>query len=780
VPGGSRAAVDGADGRPGFGGLGTVGVIGQAQGSGLGGWAVGATPMMFPPELTARLPKGSDFLIQMHFHPGGKVETEKSLIGIYFTDKGPDKDLLSVELPALFGFGAGINIPPGEKQFTIRDSYTLPGDARVLMAIAHAHYLAKDMKATATLPDGSTKGLLWISDWDFNWQDQYIYERPFTLPKGTRIDVTLVYDNSADNPRNPINPPRRALFGEQSFDEMGTIGFTFEVANKAELRAFEQTLAERTKLAIAAAGKDGTLGRFLARGARRGLQQLTVLDRQGNVVSRIGEPGSYTQAAFSPDGSSIAVVKNDPDTSGSDIWTFDLATGRGRAITSDAPPDSAPLWSPDGRQIAYVSNRDNTPAVYRRSSDGTGAEELVYRSTDGRGIILTDWSPDGRWICFWTGESMFVLPLTGERKPIEFAWGRGGRFSPDSRLVAFNSNRSGRFEVYVRELELVTAQAPAELSTLPAPQVSSDGGVGGIFWRRDGKELFYLSLPPQRVMAAEVVSTSPFKVGTSKPIFTMPGNVGAPAQLSNISSPDGQRFVFAVNVAPRPAAAPAPTQTPPAATGAPPAARNQQARLDPQIVNDLFKGFDGDLSALRRGLDASAKRLAEAPDDAEVLAWHGAAVLSLNRQGGIGDFGAAVKNFQLATGEMDRAVKQEPDNPRVRTARGVLLQIETPYMPRFANHPGLVENARADYQRLFDLRKDQLKSLGPHRLGEILQGLGDLYSRQDKPDQAETYYNIIQSMLPGTEYAARASEWMKTKKPLATERTTCIGCHESK
>jgi Tol biopolymer transport system component/mono/diheme cytochrome c family protein len=788
VAGGSLAARDGADGRPGFGGLSAVGVTGQSQSNGLGGWAVGATPRMLPPELTARLPKGSDFLLQMHFHPGGKVETEKSLVGIYFADKGPDKDLMSVELPALFGFGAGIDIPPGEKRFTIRDSYTLPGDARVLMAIAHAHYLARDMKAVATLPDGSTKGLLWISDWDFNWQDQYIYKQPLTLPKGTRIDVTLVYDNSAENPRNPINPPRRALFGEYSSDEMGTVGFTFEVVNKPDLRSFEQTLGERTKLAIQAAGKDGTLGRFLARGARqrRGLQQLTLFDRQGSVVSRVADAGAYSQAALSPDGSRVVAVKSDADTDGQDLWVFDVATGRGTPITSDAPQDDAPIWSPDGRQIAYVSVRDNTRAIYRKASNGSGAEELVYRNTTGGTLNLTDWSADGRYLCFWSGESIFLLPLAGERAPIPLdqeRLGRGGRFSPDGRLLAFSANPAGRFQIYVKDLTGVTS--PASAASVPERlQVSSDGGIGGIFWRRDGRELYYLSQPPeQTIMAVEVSSTSPLRFGAPRALFKVPSPVGAPAQLSSIASADGQRFVFAMNVTPAPAIAPPAAQAPPAtAAGNAAVPRNPQARLDPQIVNDLFKGLGGDVPALRRGLEASAKRLAEAPNDAEVLAWHGAAMLSLNRLGGdpTADFAASVKTFQVATGEMNQAIKQEPDNPLVRMARGVLLYIETPYMPRFANHPGLVENARADYQRLFDLKKDQLQGLGTHRLGEILQGLGDLNSRQDKPDQAETYYTMIQSMLPGTEYAARASEWMKTKKPLPTERTTCIGCHETK
>jgi mono/diheme cytochrome c family protein len=564
VPGGQLAARDGADGRPGFGGMGAVGVgNARADSRGLGGWAVGATPRMLPAGVAARLPKGSDFLLQMHFHLSGKPETEKSLIGIYFADKAPDKDLFSVELPALFGVGAGIDIPPGEKRYTIQDSFTLPGDVSIYSASAHAHYLAKEMKATATLPDGSTKPLIWINDWDFNWQDSYVYKSPFTLPKGTRIDVTLIYDNSADNPRNPISPPRRALWGEQSFDEMGMVGFGFEVLNKADVPAFQQTLGARAKAAIAAGGKDGTLGRFIARQQRqnRGLQQLTIFDRQGSVVSRVGEPGSLSQAAFSPDGARLAVIKRDPDTDSQDVWMFDIESGKGTSITSDAAADAAPVWSPDGRSIAYVSIRDNTHGLYRRTVDGTGNEERLYQHPTGAPIVLTDWSADGRFLCFWSGDTMFILPLAGDRKPVELKreefFGRGGRLSPDGRFLAFNSSESGRFQIIVKTFdgsligrESTSAGTPRESTT---SQVSPDGGIGGIVWRKDGRELFYLSQPPgQAVMAVDVTTVPTFQARVPQRLFVLPTPVGAPAQLSAVSSPDGQRFVFAVNVPSRP------------------------------------------------------------------------------------------------------------------------------------------------------------------------------------------------------------------------------------
>jgi Tol biopolymer transport system component len=557
--GGSLAARDGADGRPGFGGMGTVGVVNDRGDSrSLGGWAVGATPVMFPEGVAARLPKGSDFLLQMHFHLTGKPETEKSLIGVFFADKAPDKDLFSVELPALFGIGAGIDIRPGETRYTIQDSFTLPGDVSVYSAMAHAHYLAREMKASATLPDGSTKPMIWIRDWDFNWQDSYVYKKPFTLPKGTRLDVTLTYDNSADNPRNPINPPRRALWGEQSFDEMGTVGFGFEVLHKEDVPSFQQALAARSKAAIAAGGKDGTVGRFLASQQRqnRGLQQLTLFDRQGTVLARVGEPGSYSQAAFSPDGSRLAVIKRDVDTDAQDVWAFDIETGRRTSITSDSAADSAPVWSPDGRSIAYVSVRENTHGLYRRASDGTGAEERLYQHSTGAPIVLTDWSADGRVLCFWSGDTMFILPLAGERKPIELKredfFGRGGRFSPDGRLLAFNSNQSGRFQIYVRPLGASTSAdglAPGASSGAAPSQVSNEGGIGGIVWRKDGRELFYLSQPPrQTVMAVEVTAAPTFEGRAPRPLFEIPTPIIAPAQLSTVSSPDGQRFVFAVNV----------------------------------------------------------------------------------------------------------------------------------------------------------------------------------------------------------------------------------------
>jgi len=261
---GALAKRSGLDGKPGFGGMGTVGVSGGTGNSGsLGGWAVGNTPVFLADGLALALPKGSDFVLQMHFHPTGKMETEKSTVGIYFADKAPEHRLIAVQGPALFGFGAGIDIPAGAKNYTIDDSITLPADVMAYSVGAHAHYVGKEMKATATLPDGTVKPLLWIQDWDFAWQDRYNYKDPVMLPKGTRIDVHLAYDNSADNPRNPSNPPKRVQWGEQSFDEMGSVTLQAIAVHKEDEAALQQFFANRMRAAVQRGVQDGTAKRML-------------------------------------------------------------------------------------------------------------------------------------------------------------------------------------------------------------------------------------------------------------------------------------------------------------------------------------------------------------------------------------------------------------------------------------------------------------------------------------------------------------------------------------
>jgi hypothetical protein len=260
----------GADGQAGFGGAMAVGFVpGQTNSGSLGGWAVGGRAMVFPEGAEATLPANSDFLLQMHFHLTGEAENERAQVGLYFADEPPSKAMASIELPALFGFGAGIDIPADESDYVVEDSVTLPADVLVYSAWGHAHMLARELKIEAILPDGSGSPLFWIPDWDFNWQEIYQYREPVFLPAGTRLNSTIRYDNSAANARNPNDPPARVRWGLESADEMGTVGLLVEILDAAEANAFRQMLGGRTQAAIQRGVEDGTVQRYL-------LQQATV------------------------------------------------------------------------------------------------------------------------------------------------------------------------------------------------------------------------------------------------------------------------------------------------------------------------------------------------------------------------------------------------------------------------------------------------------------------------------------------------------------------------
>ncbi len=181
----------------------------------LGGWAPGAQPTTSRPGISHTVLKGSDLIMQIHYHLDGKVEHDQSTIGLKFAKEPPTKGLTLMVLG-----NEKLDIPAGASQYVAKASGVLPMDAEAVSVFPHAHYLCKDMKVDATLPDGTTVPLIWIKDWDFNWQGAYRYSSPVKLPKGTRLDMTYTYDNSAANPHNPSNPPREVRFGEQTTDEM--------------------------------------------------------------------------------------------------------------------------------------------------------------------------------------------------------------------------------------------------------------------------------------------------------------------------------------------------------------------------------------------------------------------------------------------------------------------------------------------------------------------------------------------------------------------------------
>jgi hypothetical protein len=206
----------------------------------LGGWALGGRALELPSGLAFFVPKGSDLILSTHFHPSGKVESEKSSVGLYFAAGPPTQAFTTIQLPPIFGVFEGLDIPAVEAHYTIKDSFVLPVDVKAFSVGAHAHYLGKQMRLTATLPDGDVKTLLRIDDWDFSWQERYRFTDFVPLPKGTRLDAELSYDNTSANKRNPSRPPVRVTWGEESNDEMGSISLHVVAASPAELPQLRQ------------------------------------------------------------------------------------------------------------------------------------------------------------------------------------------------------------------------------------------------------------------------------------------------------------------------------------------------------------------------------------------------------------------------------------------------------------------------------------------------------------------------------------------------------------
>ncbi|MGC1484414.1 MAG: tetratricopeptide repeat protein [Candidatus Acidiferrum sp.] len=179
-------------------------------------WKPGSPPYVEPDGMALRLDKSTDLILNTHLQPSGRPELIQPTLGLYFTDKPATMHPILIQLDN----DSALDIPPGDKNFLVSDDFVLPVDATVLAIYPHSHYLGKNLLAFATLPDGTRKTLIHISNWDLNWQAVYHYEQPIDLPAGTKISMRFTYDNSADNIRNPNQPPKRVTAGNRAVDEM--------------------------------------------------------------------------------------------------------------------------------------------------------------------------------------------------------------------------------------------------------------------------------------------------------------------------------------------------------------------------------------------------------------------------------------------------------------------------------------------------------------------------------------------------------------------------------
>ena len=269
--------------------------------------------------------------------------------------------------------------------------------------------------------------------------------------------------------------------------------------------------------------------------------ELAWFDRTGKQIGTVGPSSSYTNPSLSPDEKRVAVsvVGMRGSMGPADIWLVELERGTMTPFTFDPGFDNAPVWSPDGSRIVFSTNRDGSMNLYQRAASGAGNDEPLLKSDSSK--HATDWSRDGKFLLYQeqnpkTNFDLMVLSLTGGQQPFSFSQTDfvevQGQFSPNGKWIAYTSNESGTWQIYVQSFPVSGGKW----------QVSTSGG-GHPKWRSDGKELFYIS-SDRKLMAVDVKTDGPtFESGVPIALFELPVP-GLPGPRNYyVVAADGQRFL---------------------------------------------------------------------------------------------------------------------------------------------------------------------------------------------------------------------------------------------
>jgi serine/threonine protein kinase/Tol biopolymer transport system component len=392
---------------------------------------------------------------------------------------------------------------------------------------------------------------------------------PYFLPDGKhflylgvspQVENTAVYVGSVDSKEtkrlfaaNSIAmyaPPGYLLFVRerslmaQPFDtsKLQLTGDAFPIAEDIDALA--------NGAASFSVSQNGTLSYRTGAGTA-GISEIAWFDRNGAQSERVGPPGDYRDVSLSRDGKLVVVHQHEFAGAGGNLWVLDWMRGIPTRFTFDQTHDSSAVWSPDGDKIVYTSNTD----LLQKVSSGAGTAELLLKSPEPK--TITDWSSDGKFILYQQGgpRDLFVLPMMGaDRKPVPFVQTKfdegQGAFSPDGRWVAYTSNESGPYQVFVQPFPASGAKW----------QISPAGGAFPR-WNRNGRELFYIAADGKLMSVPIASNGANFERGNPKALFDvrLPGTVvtgGISTFKPYDVSPDGQRFLVIVTTQDRATSAP--------------------------------------------------------------------------------------------------------------------------------------------------------------------------------------------------------------------------------
>jgi eukaryotic-like serine/threonine-protein kinase len=307
----------------------------------------------------------------------------------------------------------------------------------------------------------------------------------------------------------------------------------FELSGEPTPIFTELQYLPRIARAVFASSDSGLL--VAQKGGATEVSQMLWFDREGQQIGVASKPGVYGNLNLAPSGQFVATDAMDPGSQNTDVWTYDLATESAKRLSFDPAIDSTPVWSPDSSRIVFCSDRAQRFNLYVRDATGAGDDKLIPQ--EGPDRYPTDWSHDGKYVLYERGTDLWFLTLPSLSSSLflkALSPPRAGRFSPDGKWVAYASNESGKWEVYVTSFPEAHGKW----------QVSNAGGEQPR-WRSDGRELYYLA-SDGKIMAAPVTTGANFDAGTPVALFQANPRelVATSEQFSYDVSKDGQKFLI--------------------------------------------------------------------------------------------------------------------------------------------------------------------------------------------------------------------------------------------